>query len=456
MIAAYIGRAIRGRLSRLMGRPWLGWALALLTLVASFLVAPNHVPGGDFRNRIVGARALAAGLDPYDLAALKRTGQSGMPTPALMDPRSSALGFSATTASPATLTFYRLFTDGNWWSVRRFWLSAEWGALVLGVFLVSLMAGSARRAGWAAFLIIATLGFSLPWTMHVYLGQYYIFPALLLCGDLLLVWRAQSAMAGLLTGLAAAFRPTVLVVAPALWIVGQRRAAAACLASGICILGASVLAHPDLWAAFSRHTQTWVDYYASERPVCDVDVIKRRAAADPVASEDGFLEDIKPIPLAKCASMRNIKSGAPLRIKFYATDLRVKFLIANLALAAFLASAGWMLRHRMEQRRVELALLATLLPMTDATIPVREEYNSVMVLPAVGFVVTTAIRERRWGLLLALGPFALLMLNMRYYDRFGLNIVYVLILALAAAIPLSQMAPLQAFLSRLGLARRAG
>ncbi|WP_055694991.1 bifunctional glycosyltransferase 87/phosphatase PAP2 family protein [Streptomyces prasinopilosus] len=111
-----------------------------------------------------------------------------------------------------------------------------------------------RTATLAAPVAISLLVLSLPVRTTLWLGQTSVIPVLLVLLGCF-VARGQRA-GGVLTGVAAALQPALLLFAPLLWSTGRRRAAAA---SGLTFAAGTALA----WAALPRDSQTyWVHHTA--------------------------------------------------------------------------------------------------------------------------------------------------------------------------------------------------
>ncbi|GAA2280951.1 bifunctional glycosyltransferase 87/phosphatase PAP2 family protein [Streptomyces atrovirens] len=111
-----------------------------------------------------------------------------------------------------------------------------------------------RTAILAGPVAISLLMLSLPVRSTLWLGQTSIIPVLLVLLGCF-VARGQR-VSGVLTGVAAALQPTLLLFAPLLWFTGRRRAAAA---TGVAFAAATALA----WAAMPHDSHTyWVHHLA--------------------------------------------------------------------------------------------------------------------------------------------------------------------------------------------------
>lgn len=168
--------------------------------------------GIDFRNRVVGARLLLAGKDPYTYAW-----KPGEPEE-FLDPSNPPGGPTRCTVPPSVLaTIYAPFSSIHYRYQRFLWLGVQWAcfAALTGLLLLLTPPGNSRRL---ILLLMAALFVSDAWRMLVEKGQVYVVYALALS----LVWwigRADGNRtdwpAGLLLGITVALRPMfVLTIIP--------------------------------------------------------------------------------------------------------------------------------------------------------------------------------------------------------------------------------------------------
>ena len=149
-----------------------GLLLTFIVLLVS-LVDVNRYAGIDFRNRIVGARVMLTGQDPYTFAW-----QPGMPLELLdpcHDPQVHRL-----TAPPPTLLLYALIAPLPYQTERLVSWLCEWLALIASVVLLARAIPEHRQR--ILFLLAAMYFFVLSgfWRIHVERGQVYVFHLLLL------------------------------------------------------------------------------------------------------------------------------------------------------------------------------------------------------------------------------------------------------------------------------------
>lgn len=408
------------QIRRLVSWRWLGFLLALALVAFAFSTGGHwsHT-GNDLRNRIVGARALAAGIDPYDIATYN---EGAIPRKELVDPYSWQLGFSAVTATPTTLVFYRLYSDGDWSTVRKFWSGFEWSALLLSCIAFGLAVPDRRMGGWIAFGLAVVMVRAPQWRSHALMGQYYIFPTALVCIDCALLWSGRANRAGWFIGLAAAFRPTAVALAPVLWLLGHRRAAVACVVTALAILSASLIAHQPLWGSLDTLTDRWVHRNAQESRMPDLPALDRAEWASELARLDGFQFRIE----ANKKFYRE-NSGKPQkkiwRSFIFIEKWKMVSVVVSAVVCLFTMFISWFGRMYIKEG-VMISVVALGFAMLDMASPVANAYNPVMLFPLTGVLVlifsrTTIGSWKFYGSGIVLGIYIILthsILPVRVFD----------------------------------------
>jgi hypothetical protein len=231
--------------------------VGLVNAIPAFLVTLSdsfRYPGVDLRCRVVAARALKEGLDPYAYEW-----REGMPLE-LLDPLKRHPGPSRATYPPTLLLLYTPLAGLPYRVQRLSWFVFEWSALVIS-FLI--LAGTVRsRVSKVALLALGLFFFvaGAMWRFHVERGQFYVFVLLLLAlGTRAFARRGQrSWVSGIFFGLAAAIRPSFVVMAIPLALLGYRRAAGAMVAS---LAVAIVLTLPAVgvrgWSSYAASMRVW-------------------------------------------------------------------------------------------------------------------------------------------------------------------------------------------------------
>ena len=201
--------------------------LALIISVLGFMVDfSNTLNYGavDLRNRVVGARLLLEGKDPYYFKW--QPGMSDRLLDPLDDPKRMV---SRVTVPPTVLILQAPLARLNYLTQKIIWFLLQWG-LFLGTVAIfyKLAASSIKRN---LLLIISLLFFSGSyfWRFHVERGQIYILYVFLLsCA----YWLAQKPfktfkhnhiLSGFLVGLTASFRPPVVLMFIPMFLYKQWR-----------------------------------------------------------------------------------------------------------------------------------------------------------------------------------------------------------------------------------------
>ncbi len=210
----------------------------------------NMTRGGhmDLRNRVVGARVMLRGGDPYTYRW-----RPGAPE-TLLDPTVPVKGpISKVTVTPAVLLVHCVFAPMGYLSQEYIWFFIE---LALYAALVWVSVSQAGDAVSRAAILLAALIFSCSyaWRLHVDAGQVYILFAFLAVAAAALLRKpgvAREFGAGFLAGLLSSLRPNYALLALAPLACGRLY----CLA-GMALGGAVGVAGP---LAISR--TVWVEYF---------------------------------------------------------------------------------------------------------------------------------------------------------------------------------------------------
>jgi len=185
--------------------------------------------GVDLRNRVVGARVMLEGMDPYHFKWSEEYPES------LLDPLDNPFGSVSRVSVPPTVLMLHAPLANVTYSVQRYlWFLAQWAFLLLSIFLFANCAGSRNKAKaiWCVGLFLAATHM---WLFHLERGQIYILYVFLIA---LSYWlcrhpqRSLSFLGGAALGLAASLRPTlaILVLPP---LIFRRRSLAAGMITGL-------------------------------------------------------------------------------------------------------------------------------------------------------------------------------------------------------------------------------
>jgi hypothetical protein len=376
----------------LLNRKALVAGIAAAAVLAAIAVSAGDMlryAGFDLRPKVVGARALLLGLDPYLPETLRWTAET---PPALTDPETvfyAGTGLSRVTYPPSLLLIYLPFANLPYPFQRALWWSLEWAAMLgaVAALAASIHDARARLAFLAAAAVFFCGGWF--WRWHAERGQYYVFLVLLVGLDLMAL-RAlgrRPAWLGAPIGVAVAFRPTLVVMLPLLWLMRERRAALVGAAAAAAVLAASLrFAGPAEWRHYFSNAATMAEQVAGVG--------------------QSFLSVILPAPEGASYSIEGYdfrhaqELPAPHAINLTVCGLlrRPSCLPISRALAALvpLAAAGavlW-LRAARANRDLLLLLLVGVPVLLDYAVPMRWSYADVVFLPMLAILVPAVLASR--------------------------------------------------------------
>ncbi|NPV59097.1 MAG: DUF2029 domain-containing protein [Actinobacteria bacterium] len=231
-----------------------GYSLLNVVLVFTIIIAirgflidfsNTYTYGGvDLRNRVVGARLMLEGLDPY-----RFKWSEGYPD-TLLDPIDNPLTPVNRVSVPPTVLMLHVPLAGIKYSIQRFlWLFAQWLLLLTSLFFLASSSGDKekKKAIWATGLFISALPI---WRFHVERGQIYILYVFLVSFSYWLSkrdWKHGLLAGGLVLGFTMALRPTIAVFSLPLifqrkwkFLAGAATGLLVCLLLSVMLFGASV------------------------------------------------------------------------------------------------------------------------------------------------------------------------------------------------------------------------
>jgi hypothetical protein len=359
---------------------WVIVPLATLFAMASTYRDIRMYSGDDLRNRVVGARVMLAGYDPYTFVW-----QADMPEQWLdpvYDPKAHRL-----TASPPTLLLYALIAPCPYTTQRLISFLCEWLALLASLALLTRTLPDNRQR--LVFLLGATLFVTASdvWRLHVERGQMYVFNLLALSAAIAWSRRGQddSLAAGMALGILALLRPNLLVIAPVLLILRQWRSAGAMLTT----VGVGIAA-----TAFFLPMSSWQNYLRVGEQYF-------RAIQDPMSVPDlprplyeGPVEGVQfcfGLPNVESSSFALLYRSLYDRVGLPAIDLALTSKLIMLALAALLLMLVW---RRRGDVRSAFALIIVLSLDTEFFLPHRWGYSDVMLLAPVALLLPALMCNR--------------------------------------------------------------
>jgi hypothetical protein len=364
--------------------------LTIATGVFTYLQS-RHDGGGDMRNRIVGARVMLAGYDPYTFVW-----QPGMPEEwhdpvrALSrDPRLPRL-----TTTPPTLWFYASIANlPNAW-IRKLAFAVQWAALLGSVCLLVRTLPTQRLR--VLFLLGVVFFFILSdfWRADLHLGQLFVIQLLPMSFAVHCCVRRglDSIPAGLAFGLLALIRPNLLLFVPAFLILGCWRNTAATI--GVFVVG--VLAPTPF-----MNSTTWPSYFAmgesfylaqwNPESLPDAPPMVKIERGTRV---DGFVYELTPNTVSTSSSFPVLYEKIRGRAHLPLVDLGLVCKATLALIGAFLLTL-LLIRRSSYSGRPALALIVTLTLMTEFFLPHRWHYADMMELVPLALLLPTLLDEKQ-------------------------------------------------------------
>ncbi len=234
-------------------------AMVFVLIISFWIDADNVVRGGaiDLRNRITGARLLAAGIDPYSYKWTRNDPEI------YCDPfNNPRMTVSKTTSSPALLVLSMPWATLPYRNGQFLWFGTQW-LLLLGTGWLWWRTARARwqQASLGLIFTLFTLGAS--WRLHAERGQSYVVLTFLLAlwlAGTLAAGRRWALLAGFAAGWLAAARPPCLLLLPVLaW---RRRDQIPGIVAGLVLgLGLPLLFLHPVWSDYLHGMRQHASYY---------------------------------------------------------------------------------------------------------------------------------------------------------------------------------------------------
>ncbi|MGD0462492.1 MAG: glycosyltransferase family 87 protein [Tepidisphaeraceae bacterium] len=387
---------------RLRAAFWI--VLAGISLAAFFGTVSDAMesPGTDLRCRVVGARAMMLGMDPYFMPAKTDEVQT------LQDPDRYAAVCTRCTYAPSLLCLYVPLANLPYQAQRYIWFGIEWCALAGSIAL--LRATLPGRLIKNAFTAIAIVFFAdgVFWRLHLERGQYYVFVVFLfsLTAWLCLGKSAAGEIApardrwwhGIPLGIAAALRLTPLAALLPLWVAGFRRTAVgAAVVFGACIAATLPIAGPGLWQSYFRSVSIQAqlrfdgDFHNSQRallpplPATAEGMTFKRSIGFPLADVNLALEVLQPLS--------EHFRWMPGRDKWQ--------LISQAGAAAVCLLFPIALRRRGLGPAEKLAASLLCVLSVDFFLPTRISYADMLFLPPIALLIPSMLRHGKGYIWLA-------------------------------------------------------
>jgi Glycosyltransferase family 87 len=377
------------------------WIIALIVCAFNIAASVNDYQaygGQDLRIRVVGARLLLQGIDPYRWS-------SNPDGPAeLQDPAQEFKDLGRCSYPPTLLLAYAPLTSLPYRMQRGIWMTLEWLALLTTISLAARL----TRVQRIRFLIAVTGLFlvagSYVWRFHVERGQYYVFIALMITSGVLLLMRRRGdhVGAGILFGLAMALRPPVAVLLlPLAWRGLRRTSLTAVLTAVVSVVLTLPWAGVSTWRNYTWMAGEW------EKAMLDYSYLSRNyERTTPIK---GVVDSYRPDALEVRGGTPTVGSvlarayrGAP----GYVPEIVMTPVFQKVCFLGVLALwfTGFILTHRTRPLSVRETMIAGvwLMVLTDYFLPMRVEYADVLFLLPMALAMPLLTRQRHRGALLLL------------------------------------------------------
>ena len=270
----------RSRLSRSL--PFL--ALALVPFFLQCLIQSvsdlRSYPAIDLRSKVVGARLLAAGHDPYV---------------SYEDPQHSEY-FKSTTRpnyTPVLLALYVPLSSLQWWTQRAIYFALDWLFAAAALCLLLRYFCDTREKKYVCWIVYAVFIFcSYAFRIHLERGQYYVFLLLLTCQVAVALKKGWSGwLACVPAALLLLVRPTYGLILPVAFLCfGARRWTLRVVVVAATIFALTLpLGGIQRWAGFMHNVRSAQQLHLNEiMNGCSV----ATKAAPPTSVEPSLIENI--------------------------------------------------------------------------------------------------------------------------------------------------------------------
>lgn len=370
----------------------LGVVIAIFGLIVDIKNTLQY-GGIDLRNRVVGARALIEGLDPYffkwDVGISER----------LLDPLDHPnQPTSRVTVAPPVLALHAIIAPLPYFHQKLIWLLTQWGAFLFSVQVLIKQAPSSNKRK-----LVFALGLffwnGLFWRLHIERGQFYIiYIALLSLAYLLLNDSSGSnqkqrllknVLGGILIGYVAGLRLLfILVFVPFLlyrkWAV---------LVGGI-VGGCAAVVQSSLIGGFA----VWSGYFLAVSGITNQINLQRRIARPNAVESLSYPDVIEGMRnLTKSSNMPNASTSISSLLSDVGIVIDSKLIVISLffVLLGMVFLALTLLRKSKPSMSLIFLLGILMYLVTEFFIPIRRDtYNDIQwLLPLAIIAIETDTRE---------------------------------------------------------------
>lgn len=169
-----------------------------------------HYGGIDLRNRVVGARLLIDGYDPYFFTWTEEYPEK------YLDPNDrTEIPITRVTVPPTVLMLHASFSDWDYRQQRILWFVVQWLSLLSTLYLFAARAPSKEKALLIWIFGLLFISCNPFWRFHVERGQIYIFYVLILAISYYLLgiqYKHSEFISGIMTGFVISLRPLVALM----------------------------------------------------------------------------------------------------------------------------------------------------------------------------------------------------------------------------------------------------
>jgi len=372
--------------------PWRAMlaVLAVVSILGVYVDFLNTARHGqvDLRTRVVGARTMVLGENPYTFRW-----HADQPTTLLDRPQGLGDKWSRVTSTPTILYIHSWYASIHYRYQKYIWLFVQL-FLYVGIGWIAFSRASNTFSKTAVVFAALMFSCSVFWRLHVERGQNYI---LFSFCSALFIWTLSKGtpirefFSGTLLGVLVCFRPQYVLLGLPLLIYWKPRAIFGAIVGAILAAGTPILVHRSAWS----------EYYESM-----ANYAKERSAPGPQEPKI----DLQPELPAEIEGMRNLLSMAELP----GSDTTLKAMLRRLEIGPVvflaicpIAAAGWCFYiFRMKTGNVPLDFctaktLAMVLFVELALPSPRMPYSNVILLAIVAMIFATRMEDiaiRFWEL----------------------------------------------------------
>lgn len=226
--------------------------VSLVISARSFIIDMNktmQTGGVDLRDRVVAARVLLEGMDPYRFKWSEE-----YPETLLAPLDNPQLPVTRASFTPTVIMLHTPFAKLPYSLQRNLWFFAQWILLILSIFLFAKTTRSKYKARiiWIIGLFISATSM---WRFHVERGQIYILYVFLITLSYYIYvnkWKYSHYLGGFILGFTASLRPTLVVMAIPMLLLKQRRMLIGIIMGALAgVLLCSAIFGVSLWSSYS-------------------------------------------------------------------------------------------------------------------------------------------------------------------------------------------------------------